>query len=224
MTDKNDKIKIAQLEKDDFIYMIAHELNAPLRHIKSFLDILFIDFDGELSPEQQDYKKIILNAANDAQEMIAGLLEFSRFNPECAFQSLDLEDLISKILADISRDIFIENSLETKPLINGDAHILRVGLTHIIDNAFTHNPDNQSLRVHVGLQSGEAGQIKLTIDDNGRGVPQKSLDKLTCPFFAIEDGHRGLGLAFAQKAITAHNGTLSFMINDQGGLKVQILF
>jgi signal transduction histidine kinase len=224
MIDMNENIKDAQQQKDDFIYIIAHDLNAPIRHIKSFIEILLKDFDGQLSTEQQEYKDIILKAADDAQAMITGLLELSRFQPSTALEVIDIDALILTIIEKFDREIHFENKLAADETVRGDLHMLQKGLTQIIENAFVHNQGHEALDVQIRIDKDNENRIKILISDNGRGVPEHIIEKLTRPFFSLEDGHLGLGLAFAEKALTVHNAQLQFFINDKGGLTAEILF
>jgi two-component system OmpR family sensor kinase len=71
--------------------------------------------------------------------------------------------------------------------------------------------------------------LKISVSDNGRGVPDAELDAIFKPFFRSgeadrgADGH-GLGLAIAKRIMEAHGGTIRAFNLSQKGLCVELTF
>jgi two-component system sensor histidine kinase CpxA len=70
--------------------------------------------------------------------------------------------------------------------------------------------------------------INVVISDNGKGVPQCTIEKLFQPFYRVDEardrnsGGTGLGLAIAQQAVLAHNGEIKANNKEDGGLSITI--
>jgi signal transduction histidine kinase len=70
--------------------------------------------------------------------------------------------------------------------------------------------------------------IEIDIDDEGPGIPQEELTRVTEPFYRLDEsrsrdtGGVGLGLAIAQSIVQAHGGTLTLRNRPEGGLRATI--
>ncbi len=111
---------------------------------------------------------------------------------------------------------------------DAQAHVsstgLRRALDNLIDNAVRYGHE---ARVDVFLQSDD---IVIRVTDDGEGVPEEDLARLTDPFYRVEDsrsrhtGGTGLGLAISQSLIEAAGGSLSLRNGGHGGLEASIRF
>ena len=72
------------------------------------------------------------------------------------------------------------------------------------------------------------GEVVLTIDDEGAGIPATDLERVFDPFFrleqsrSLETGGHGLGLSIARTIVRAHGGEISLSNRDTGGLRATI--
>ena len=105
-------------------------------------------------------------------------------------------------------------ALECDPILLGQA------IANVLDNALRHGGSGLS-RIAVCARRSD-GAIRITVEDDGRGVPADALPLLTERFHQVEPRHgSGLGLAIALAVARAHGGTLS--IRNQDGLTVEFL-
>ena len=99
---------------------------------------------------------------------------------------------------------------------------MRRALRNVIENAVRYGG---SARVCHELQQGE---VVLTIDDDGPGIPKTDLERVFDPFFrleqsrSLETGGHGLGLSIARTIVRAHGGEISLRNRESGGLRVRI--
>jgi len=117
-----------------------------------------------------------------------------------------------------------------------DAGLLEQAINNIIANAVFASEEKGSVEISLGISRhfsellrldrkmdpivhGHSGQeeefVRITIRDNGPGIPQEIEDKIFVPFFTTKKSGTGLGLSFAQKIIHAHGGVLDLQ-NEPG--------
>ncbi|MBN8984892.1 MAG: sensor histidine kinase, partial [Rhizobiales bacterium] len=87
-----------------------------------------------------------------------------------------------------------------------------------IDNALKYSPNNQSVEITA---KEEHGSIRITVRDQGMGIPQGELGKIGRRFFRASNAKTmagtGLGLYSAYKLLAYHGGTLRLLSNPEGG-------
>ena len=93
-------------------------------------------------------------------------------------------------------------------------------MTHLLDNAARHG----ETQVRIGLRSDE-GQVELTVDDDGPGVPTADRERIFERFARLDDartrdrGGAGLGLAVVAESVRAMAGTVTVEDASIGGAR-----
>ncbi|WBS02684.1 ATP-binding protein [Pseudoduganella sp. SL102] len=105
---------------------------------------------------------------------------------------------------------------------------IRRALTNLVDNAVRYGG-----RARIGVSrtqiDGGRDAIRITIDDDGPGIPAARLDDVFKPFYRLDTarhpelGGVGLGLAIARSCIDAHGGNVTLSNRPTGGLRATIL-
>jgi two-component system sensor histidine kinase PilS (NtrC family) len=109
------------------------------------------------------------------------------------------------------------------PVIDGDDVLLRQAFSNLLRNAVeaaigaSKVPD-----VVIGGQV-DGGHVRLTVDDNGPGIPVSERERIFTPFFTTKGRGTGLGLALVQKIIVTHNGRIQVGRSPQGGASLQVI-
>jgi len=78
-------------------------------------------------------------------------------------------------------------------------------------------------RIEISAQADER-TCRISVDDNGPGVPEAARAKIFQPFFTTRSRGTGLGLAIVQKLVVTHNGLVSVGESPLGGASFQIVF
>lgn len=95
---------------------------------------------------------------------------------------------------------------------------------NILSNAIRYTPENSSIKVHCVEEN---QSIKISIRDQGPGVPEADLDAIFEPFYRLseardrDDGGHGLGLAIAKRSVLLHHGEITAS-NGHPGLLVSV--
>lgn len=105
----------------------------------------------------------------------------------------------------------------------GDEGLLQRAIDNILQNALDHTPPGKA--VHLGITVSE-GWLRLTVDDQGPGVPEELIGHLFEPSFRADRSRGGLGcglgLAIARDIVSAHDGVIAAAAGEQGGLRVTV--
>jgi two-component system, NtrC family, sensor kinase len=80
----------------------------------------------------------------------------------------------------------------------------------LVNAAQAFSPDADARRISISLSS-EHGWAQLSVEDNGRGIPEDTLPRIFEPFFTtkIDSGGTGLGLAIVRDVVHRHGGEIS---------------
>jgi two-component system sensor histidine kinase CpxA len=106
-----------------------------------------------------------------------------------------------------------------------DKQLIHSAIGNILSNAIKYSAEQSEIKVNMTVN---ATHLKLTIVDQGIGVPNADLEHLFKPFYRVSQsreratGGTGLGLAIARQAIIAHKGTITAQNNVDKGLIVTI--
>jgi signal transduction histidine kinase len=211
-------IELAELErlKTDFIAITSHELRTPLGLILGHATFLR-ELAGEQYGEQLDM--IIRNAAK-LKTIVESLSDVDNIQTGAArvrSQQVSLTKIIDDVLQTFeedakSRNIILKSESGQSPFyLDADGVKLGIALSNLVKNAlqFTETGGH----VIVNAQE-EAGHFKVTVRDDGIGIPVRDLPRVFERFFQVEThltrhhGGMGLGLAVAKAMIELHGGRI----------------
>lgn len=207
----------------------AHELRTPLAVLKIHAD----NARNAADPEDKQQALHQLTAGVDrSSRIVEQLLTLARLDPELSpsqKKTRDLLQLSRQCLADLMPIAWqkqIELSLDADehvswnyPLEEGALEIL---LQNLISNAVKFSPANSSISV---CWQQNAQSLQLTVTDQGCGVPQEELSRLTERFYrkGCEDG-AGLGLSIVKRLCERHQASIDLQTTPGGGLTVILCF
>ena len=213
-----------QLEfKNQFLSHVSHELRTPLTCIHQYITLLLDGLAGPIPPEQMDHLKIVLKSVNQLHAMIRDLLEATRADsgklrvePRC----IDIGELMRQAVAMMrptanEKHIGLEVNVDQAiPLVYADPDRALEVFINLIDNAIKFTPANGAVTVKGSLVETDPTSVYLSVNDNGRGIPQESLPQVFERLYQdpdAVDGSRsglGLGLYIAKEIVTLHGGRM----------------
>ena len=91
---------------------------------------------------------------------------------------------------------------------------LKQAILNLLANALEASSEDG--QITIGARQVQ-DQMQVTIRDTGTGIPQEVAEQVFAPFVSTKKTGSGLGLAFTQKIIELHNGTISAYNNRDGG-------
>lgn len=212
------RIELAELErlKTDFIAITSHELRTPLGLILGHATFLR-EVIGEQYGDQLD---TIIRNATKLKEIVENLSDVDNYQTgalRVRNQRVSLAKLVEDVIATFqddanSRNITLKASLGDSPFyLDADAMKLSIALSNLIKNAIQFT----DLGGHVTVCVEEVpGHMKVSVTDDGIGIPAKDLPRVFERFFQVEShltrrfGGMGLGLTVAKAMIELHGGRI----------------
>ena len=182
---------------------IAHEFKNSLATISGYAQMLAAEEQLEVV---HDFARKIENETGNLARVVTDFLAFAR--P----QALRNESVaVRAVLENCARDCNVELHLEQVPpdlVLTGDPTALRQAFSNLLRNSAEAARNGAPVEVKVSAERGEHG-IRLTISDNGHGIPEDRLGKIFIPFFTTKAQGTGLGLALVHRIVTEHGGTIA---------------
>lgn len=217
-----------------FVSDAAHELRSPLTALKLQLQLLQRSTD----PASRDEAIRALSAGIErAARLVAQLLTLARAEPGAPQQPLvptDLAEVARQAVADVvplADAKSIRLALEAQPdcTFEGDVSTLRILVRNLADNAVRYTPPGGRVEVTVAQ---DAGQIVLTVDDSGPGIPASERERVFDRFYRRagdeqgehEETGSGLGLAIVRSIAQRHRASVHMIDSPLGGLRVVVRF
>ncbi|MDI9244021.1 ATP-binding protein [Marinobacter sp. CHS3-4] len=223
---QDERDAIAKLQ-EDFISNVSHELRTPLTSINGALRLIESGTLGELPEKAADMSKLALRNGERLQRLISDLLDFNKLNSGEVRLALEFQRLAPIVSQAINgnhamaqeHNVKLESDCEPGLVVHTDAHRLRQILDNFISNAIKYSPTGG--RVRLVASRTDEGKIRLTVSDQGEGVPESFKHQLFRRFAQAETGTKraskgtGLGLAICRELATLLGGEIG-VYNDHG--------
>jgi signal transduction histidine kinase/DNA-binding response OmpR family regulator len=201
---------------------VAHELNNPLTAIFGNAQLLMLGATDEVTRQRAD---VLVGEADRAAKIVRNLLAFARpYTPERRPLLLDqlIDEAVNLRKRDLSaRKITVLHSRETAiPPVLADPGQVRQVLGNLLTNAEQALSGRGDGQIRIACRA-EPGQdtVKVTISDNGPGIPAEVLGKVFDPFFTTKEAGQGtgLGLATCYAILREHGGQIRAGNCPEGG-------
>jgi signal transduction histidine kinase len=198
---------------------IAHEFKNALATISGYAQMI----ESESSEEEAlDYAKRILEQTRNITHVVTEFLKYAR-PLEIPDESVALQMVVERVVTEVGEAlpqvrIRWDGTFEEA---GGDEGLLRQALLNLARNAAEAcalSEGGGRVEVRGDVVYGEAmGLQRISIADNGPGIPADVLPKLFRPFFTTKAKGTGLGLAVVQKIIVQHGGQVEVRNRPEGG-------
>lgn len=210
------QLKVRNDDLEAFVQAMTHDLRAPARVIEGFTRQLREEQAQNLDQQGLHDLARIRMAAVRMQELIDLLVDFSRLGKgSVRLGRVELASIVTGCLNDLEEEIAahearvrVEDGL---PAVWGDPALLKVAVTNLLGNAikFVHPGERPQVTV---FGSTEQGVGRLTIRDNGIGIPPEHHERIFTPFVRLHGEEAfsgsGLGLPAARKVVELMGGRL----------------
>jgi signal transduction histidine kinase len=216
-----EKLRKADVIKEEFLAMITHELKTPLVPIIGYVDILLSQKWGKINETQKEKLEIIKTSSKFLLKMISDLLDAQKIelgqlalvkNPH--YLSQIIKDVLARMQPDLeSHGIMVTTDLQENISCLCDDMRLQQVLINLISNAMDFCPKKNG-EINIKLKFEDNTHAKISIIDNGIGIPKSKLDKIFVKFYQIdssstrEHGGTGLGLVVCKGIIESHGGKI----------------
>lgn len=220
--------KLAAMQTE-FTSVVSHELRTPLTSLHGSLRMLT---SGVLAAAPEQAEQLLLVAERNSRRLL------NLVNDILDVQKLGMESLRLDIgrfdLAEVAQKCIESNASyferygvhsrididATDTCIEGDEFRIEQVITNLLSNAIKYSPRNSTVILTI---EDEDNDLRLTVADHGRGIPESFRERIFEPFFQVDSSDArekegtGLGLSICQSIVRKHGGRLDFESQpDQG--------
>ena len=215
------------IEEKQTIYLddLTHELKTPLSTIIGYLET--IDFNNYTIEENKNFLKIINSKTFEIKNLIDQILKLSETNiANKEILKINIQEILKSTIASydnlfkksgISFQIDIEAA--NNKVTSFTSMELEVVINNLLSNALKYTPKGKTVSLKTKITS--ENDLSIIIQDQGIGIPQKDLSRLTERFFRVDQsrnnqtGGHGLGLTIANH-ILSKNGCVLEISSELG--------
>lgn len=211
-----DRLKILDESRQEFVSNVSHELKTPITSIKVLADSI----NSEENVPNELYKEFmqdIVNEIDRENSIITDLLSLVKLDKGEAALNIDLVnvdemlDLIIRRLDPIAATHGVDIDLECLKAVDAEIDEVKMtlALTNLIENGIKYNRSSGWVKVTLDADN---QFFTVTIKDSGIGIAKEELDHIFERFYRVDKSHSreiggtGLGLAIARKTILLHRG------------------
>lgn len=215
-------LKRSNRELEQFAYVASHDLQEPLRTIKSYLELLERRFADDLDPKAEEYVDYVIDGARRMQDMIRALLNLSRVETQGRpFVATDIDALLNRTVAALRPAIdecAAAVTWDDLPTVRADPVQLTQVFQNLVANALKFRRPGVPPRVHVSATALPASdeeqppKWQFSVQDNGIGMPDDRNGRIFEVFQRLhtQDEFPGLGfgLALCKRIVERHGGRI----------------
>lgn len=215
MRDLNSALQRSNDDWQRFAFVIAHDMQEPVRRINLYGDMLSSRYLSSLGERGAQVTATIMQEGQRMQSLVTDLQRYTALlgHPKLYLDQVNLGTLVGEIVGSLGPMIqAVHARVEVGPLptLTGDRNRLQTLMQHLIQNALTFHSEQP----HIQVQATPQGRTwHITVSDNGPGIPEEYHERIFGLFQRL--GHRpaqggnGAGLALARRIAELHGGTLS---------------
>jgi PAS domain S-box len=206
---------------------IAHEIKNPLTPIKLSAERLQRKFGSTITdPAFAECTTMIVKQVDGLKNLVNEFSNFARL-PQARPVVSSLNQVVNESLGlyrqahthvtfDFSQD-------QELPEFKFDPDQIKRVLVNLVDNAVAAVAKEPQPRVEIVTRyDKDIKTVRLTVADNGEGIPQADRSRIFEPYYSTKEGGTGLGLAIVKRIIEDHNGFIRAMANEPQGTKMVI--
>jgi Na+/proline symporter/signal transduction histidine kinase len=219
--------------KNEFLRNLEHEAHTPITGITSMGQVLWEAYDKLSDKQRKDATKEIAKSSERLTSLVNNLIDISKLesmNYHLNEQLVDLTELIhervkicKKLYIDEKNQnhISFELDIEENVMFTCDEYYISRTIDNIIINAIQYS-NNGLITIKLEDQTKANGNIFISIQDEGIGIPVQELSDIFNPFTVSSRtkshaGGRGIGLTLCKKVVEAHRGKIQASSNGVAG-------
>ena len=198
---------------------VAHEVRNPLNAMMIHVELLR-DRLASTPPDVQQSLDIIGSEVQRLDRVVQGFLRFMR-PQELSLKALDLNALLGSVGALLeaewqARGVHFHWELDSAlPPIRADEELLRQAFLNILQNACQAMPVGGTVTISTAREGREL--IRVSIADEGMGIPAENLEKIFKLYFTTKPDGSGIGLSIVYRIIQMHDGTIEARSENRQG-------
>jgi PAS domain S-box-containing protein len=216
----NRQLEALNKELQDFAFVASHDLQEPLRKVRTFGDMLAARCGVSLDETSGDYLMRMQKAAARMQSLLDSLLSYSRVTTKAEpIKETDLRKSVESALSNLEIRVKEKNArveVGDLPTVKADRIQMIQLFQNLIGNALKFQWEGEAphVKIYAELGGDASGAYEICVEDNGIGFEENYLEKIFLPFQRLHgrsseyDGV-GMGLAICKKIVERHGGKIT---------------
>lgn len=231
VADRTKKLQESLSIKKDFLDNVSHEIKTPIHNITNIVSVLHDEWDSLAEDKKKELIQTLMNCNHRILNLCTNILDLSKFRKGESSLTIVKSNVI-KLIDEIMHEyqhvdvpITKETSPKLRKTLQCDTDRILQVLRNLVDNAIKYGKKTPVIisAVNYGNNS-----IKITVSDNGPGVPEDELGRIFEPFeqstrTKTKAGGTGLGLSICKQIIELHNGSIWVKNNKSGGTSMYFI-
>lgn len=200
---------------------VAHEIKNPLTPMKLSVQHLKRTWDDNKENFDEYLEKVTRTLIEQIDNLSFIASEFSNFAkmPKAINEAINVADSIRSAITLFSNteniDFVFENESDSIVIMADKEQLSRVFI-NLLKNAIQSIPDNRQGKIVVGLVL-NGDKARISVADNGKGIPADLQNKLFTPSFTTKSSGMGLGLSIVKSIIESFGGNITFKTKVNAG-------
>lgn len=206
---------------------IAHEIKNPLTPIKLSAERLQRKFGAQISdPAFAECTTMIVRQTEDLKNLVNEFSQFARLpqaRPVLASINKTVEEALV-VFRSSHPQVALNFAADARvPEFKFDPDQIKRILVNLVDNAVSAVSTEAAPKVEVAtVYDNDLKILRLTVSDNGTGIPPQLRSRVFEPYFSTKEGGTGLGLAIVKRIVEDHSGFIRALANEPKGTKMLI--
>jgi signal transduction histidine kinase len=219
----NQKLKVLDRLKDEFVSLASHELRTPMTAIKSYLWLFLEDNKQMLGEKQKMYIERAYTSTDRLITLVNDMLNVSRIESGRLIinkKPINMVQLVSEVVNEItptakeqSKEVYFTQPQGDVPFVEADPDKIKQVLLNLVGNSVKFSPEHTKVEISLSQKD---GQLITSIKDQGKGISKEDMPKLFKKFGIIGNTtmlphgaqSTGLGLYISKSIIELHNGSV----------------
>jgi signal transduction histidine kinase len=222
----------AELEENELdswqklIRVMTHEIMnsiAPITSLSNTLSRIFIRNNDPLPAHEITDKHVsnIIDGLEVIENTCKGLMRFVEDYrkltkiPTPLFKPISINNWLNSLR------LLMKNQLDEKKInlrivkkgsqeeIIGDEKLLNQVMINLINNAIDALKNAVHKKITITVSETTSGRLRISISDNGKGIPPEEIEKIFIPFYTTKENGSGIGLSISRKIMRLHKGSIS---------------
>ena len=196
-----------------FAFVVSHELQEPLRMVKSYTQLLSQRYKDRLGDEANDFMQVTVNGVSRMEKFISDMLSYAQaVEAEIDMKLVACQTAVDWAMLELQGAIDESGASVTRgelPFVIGDPVRLSQVFRNLIGNAIKYRGDQPPV-IHIGCEEAHDEYV-ISVRDNGMGIEAKYFNNIFVLFKRLHGRERsgsGVGLAVCKEIVERHGGKI----------------
>lgn len=221
-----EEISRSNKELERFAYIVSHDLQEPLRTIKSYLQLFEKKYSSVVDEMGKKFIEVLAKSTDRANAMINDLLNYSRIGRNRTLSEVNTLEIIKSIIEDLEKliveknaEIIFQNEISIRAY-ESEMHSL---IMNLLTNSIKYSKEGIDPKIEITIEENESEYL-FVVSDNGVGIEEKDQEDV---FKIFNRGSRqgknegsGIGLTNSKKIVELHRGKIWIESKVNLGTKV----